>query len=358
MPSSMAGDRHAHPNVCMCLVLHAFLAQASAFMLQNNADEQDEVRGGNLAVCISGGIRQGDECAESHVRSIVEASRNNFNHVKIFFATWTDRQCVDGDTGPVNESFVRNMYPNQDMDVWIGDARGYPINEANAYPEPNEEDKLTKWPYKFSYGMWQKARNMATLWEKCMDMIPDTYDVIVRIRPDLCLPDSYRLTLSPGSAKIVRPAVTDDFFIANLEEGKVFMARNNHHSKDTPDTPDDRMGFGLAKPMKQVFGTLKQRADQHDFDITDEQYVQKWGTPEWSGSANVPLNPHGFWVREPYPEILVAHQLQNMNINVTFTLPENISLWSVKNRGVHCGAGHQTRRKFDDTNDYDDYDYT
>jgi len=274
----MAGDRRAHPNVCMRLVLPAFLVQASALLLQSSADE--EHRAGNLAVCISGGVRQGDECAESHVRSIVEASRNNFNHVKLFYATWTDRQCVDGSTGPVNESFIREMYPNQDMDVWIGDDPG----DMKQYQRPNPEEQMRHWPYRWSYDMWQKARNMATLWGKCMDMIPDTYDVIVRIRPDMCLPDSYRLTLSPTTAQIVQPAVTDEFFIANLEGGKVYMPKNYHHSEDTPDMPDDRMGFGLTKPMKQVFGTLVQRADQHDFDLTDEQYVQKWGTPEWGGA--------------------------------------------------------------------------
>jgi len=351
----MAGDRRAHPNVCMCLVLYAVLVQASALVLQNSADELEEGRAGKLAVCISGGIRQGDECAESHVRGIVEASRKNFNHVKLFYATWTDRQCVadrpgEKASGPVTESFIREMYPDQDMDVWIGDARGYPIN-ATEYPSPSPEEEMRHWPYHWSYGMWQKARNMATLWEKCMDMIPDTYDVIVRIRPDMCLPESYRLTLSKTSVKIVQPADTDAFFNANLEAAKVFMPKNYHHSKDTPDTPDDRMGFGLAKPMKQVFGTLLQRADQHDFDLTDKQYEQKWGTPEWSGAANASLNPHGFWVREPYPEILVAHHALNNDINITFTEPANISLWNVKNRGVHCGSGLSPRKSY--VNEYD-----
>jgi len=314
-------------------------------MLQNNGDEQEDGRRGSLAVCISGGIRQGDECAESHVRSIVEASRKNFKRVKIFFATWTDRQCVDdtpaGVTTHVTESFVRELYPNQDMDVWIGNAHGQPLSEANDYPGPNSKSyNEAEWPWLWSYQMFGNARNMATLWEKCMDMIPDTYDVIARIRPDRCFPDNYRLELSPEAVKISLTDNKSARFVANLEEGKVFLPKNYHHSEDTPNVPDDRLAFGLAKPMKQAFGTLKQRADQHEFDLSDKQYVNKWGTPEQSGSAKTALNPHGFWVREPYPEILLMHHLVNLNINYTFIDPKEVSMWDVGGQGVHCGAKH------------------
>jgi len=355
----MAGGPRAHPNLYVCLLLQAFFFQGPALVLQNSADEQDAGPRGNLAVCISGGVRQGDECAESHVRSIVEASRKNFHHVKIFFATWTDRQCSDdtpvGVTTSVTESYLRELYPDQDMDVWIGNDRGYPLSEGTDYPAPSTEETTTKWPQKWSYDMFRNGRNMATLWAKCMDMIPDTYDVIVRIRPDRCFPSNYRLELSPEAVKIRLTDNTSARFIANLEEGKVFLPKNYHHSVDTPNTPDDRLSFGLAKPMKQAFGTLVQRADQHEFDLSDKQYVEKWGTPEQAGNAKTALNPHGFWVREPYPEILLAHHLVNLNINYTFIQPQEVSLWDVKGQGVHCGETHSqplTRTSNNDEHDY------
>jgi len=342
MPSQMLVRSCAHLHVYTCLLLQTLFLQGTALSLQTSTNEQEGGRKGNLAVCISGGIRQGDECAQSHVRSIVEASRKNFRNVKIFFATWADRQCAD-DTPPgiitnVTESFVREMYPNQDIDVWIGDANGQPLSDVTEIPKPNNVKTNAVFPYKWSYDMFTKCRNMVTLWEKCMDMVPDTYDVIVRIRPDRCFPDNYRIVLSPEDVKVRLTDNKSVFFSAKLEEGKLFMPKNYHHSEDTPNIPDDRMAFGLAKPMKQAFGTLRQRADQHEFDLSDKQYVNKWGTPEKGGGADTALNPHGFWVREPYPEILLAHHLRNRKIKYAFIEPAEAGLFYLPGTGVHCGA--------------------
>jgi len=331
----MASFSSCHPNVCMCLLLQAFLFQAIALKLESNQNEVGGDRGGNLAVCISGGLRQGDECAESHVRSLVEASRANFNHVKIFYATWEDRQCLDGGWGPVNESFIRGLYPNEDMDVWIGTPPFLTRDPALAG---------AAWPHWWTETMFRGSHNMAFLWQKCMDMIPDTYDVIVRTRPDWCFPSSYKLNASPKAVLVGRAGSTNELFEAHLEEGKVFVPKSMYHSQENIlEIPDDRMGFGLAKPMKQAYGTMAQRMDQHDFDLSDEQYYKKWGKPDAKKEGLV-LNPHGFFAREPAPEIMLAHHLLNMNINYTFIEPVALSLWEVGTRGILCGSGFQHGR--------------
>jgi hypothetical protein len=361
----MAGDRRAHPNVCRRLVLQVCFYQGAAMALLRNQGGQEDGLGGNLAICISGGLRTGDECAESHVRSIVEPNRMTFRHIKIFFATWAERQCSETGFGPVTESFIRELYPNQDMDVWIGDDLGhpagmYPLSQVTDYPDPFDNVYYNAtWPSRWSYRMFQSCRNMASLWRKCMDMIPDTYDVIVRLRPDWCFPYSYQLMVFRNTVKVVRPDNTNAVFSAHLEEGKVLLPKNYHHSKDIPDIPDDRMGIGLAKSMKQAFGTLVQRADQRDFDLTDEQYYNKWGNVD-TGTKGVLLNPHGFWVRERAPEILLAHHLLDMKINYTFIEPQGLSLWDIGARGNRCRSNHTHGNTVEEIRrglNPDDYDY-
>lgn len=342
----MAGGLCAHSFVRFCLIIHALHVQVQSLRARDRS-ERDEGASQKLAVCITGGFRTGDQCAETHVRSIVEASRKNFDHITLFFATWEVRQCKECeglsscDVGHVNETFIRSLYPQQDMDVWIGNEQ---LPEFQSWADKADFGDPATWPYERSYFMYRNTHNMVTLWKQCMDMVPDDYSVIVRIRPDMCLPRNYKVIASPNNVTVTWRGKTDVTFTAHLDNESVFLPKSLTHAGSTPEVPDDRFGFGLAQPMKKVYGTLVQRADQGYYDVSDAEYEKKWGKAEVETGKDLNdrpqalLNPKRFWVRERHPEKLLGHHIISMNINYTF-LPERLGLLDVDiMRGSQCKA--------------------
>jgi hypothetical protein len=231
------------------------------------------------------------------------------------------------------------------MDVWIGNEW---LPEFQSWADTADFGDPATWPYERSYYMFRNAHNMVTLWQKCMDLIPDDYSVIVRIRPDMCLPHNYKIIASPTNVTVTWRGETDVTFTAPLEDDKIFLPQSLTHSGSTPEVPDDRFGFGLAQPMKKVYGTLVQRADQGYYDVSDAEYEKKWGKAkvetgsDLNDSPRALLNPKRFWTRERHPEKLLGHHIISMGLNYTF-IPVSLGLLNNETQHVEIMRGSQCR---------------
>lgn len=281
---------------------------------------------GSLALCITGGLRGGNECVESIRKTFVRAN-SHLGKVDVFLATWSDRQCVNSygmkRRKSVTEKFIRNLYRTMNVaSVYVGNATDHPIPkwayESNGY-------KTGVFPMSYKLGMLDGTHHMTTLWEECLKRVSPDYDVVVRIRFDQCFPPGYTMQFIPPDMRgqdaglwKFQVATGNQKWATTLQPATVYMSENTFHrdrGNKIGTIPDDRMGFGLTGPMKGVYGTLRGAADAHAYDVDDETYSKRWGDPKNETGTDLLdnprrlVNPKGAWVRERYPEKLLKHHI-------------------------------------------------
>lgn len=285
---------------------------------------------GSLALCITGGVRGGADCAASHIRSFVE-SNSHLDHVGVFLASWTDRQCtnlpkeVNRGQRQVTEAELRDLYNGTHIvSVHLADTSEYPL--------PGWADHVTNgtFPYPYSRGMLGGTHHMMTLWNWCANAVPDSYDAIARIRFDQCYPKQYRAEIWPPGKQSdewhLKVTDTSKKWETPMDADTVYMSENLfHRDKEGQGTiPDDRDAIGLTAPMKAVFGNLVKEADKGVYNVSDQDYESHWGEPKFEAGLDTRdsprslLNPVGFWARERYPEKLLKHHILQQGYQYRF----------------------------------------
>eukprot|EP00440_Ansanella_granifera_P021107 gb/GFBE01022920.1/.p1 GENE.gb/GFBE01022920.1/~~gb/GFBE01022920.1/.p1 ORF type:complete len:360 (+),score=78.17 gb/GFBE01022920.1/:1-1080(+) len=296
------------------------------------------VKRGKLAIAISGGLRGFDQCAQSQIDAFVKPNAELFESIDIFVATWNDRGCmrdgmpVESSTQPTQE-LVQEVYSaagHAVKNMWMGNHATY--HEYHRKPAVDG-----KWPYAFRQQMLDNSHDMWILWQALMSMITPDYDAIIRLRPDLCFSDGYKVQLRQTSdasyvALLVSPfslpayagkaegtRTEQQTLEIPLEKDSVYMGANMFHAdayNHTSSTiPDDMVGFGLYAPMEGVFGTMFMHADAGMFNVTDEEYSRFYGDPATETGHDTLdhpqqfVNPPGSWIRERYPEKALKHQI-------------------------------------------------
>jgi hypothetical protein len=266
-------------------------------------------------------------------------------------ATWTDRQCTnrsrEDNVGilKITEQEVRRLYEDAGVTVsgiWVGDpdGQGIPSHFKDSWQSHRPED----FPYG-SMDMLDGTHHMARLWQECFVLVPQEYEVIIHARPDQHFPPNYLMYFERDAdhstmvARIVR-GDKNSTWTARLDAGMVFMSLNRYHmiGTDSGTIPDDRLGFGLAAPMRGVFETMTSHADEGDYDISDVQYRERWGPPEAEllDMPNTLLNPLQAWVRERYPEKLLKHHILRQGFNYTLIQGRYVSPYDVVDLEKEC----------------------
>jgi len=203
------------------------------------------------------------------------------------------------------------------------------------------------------------THHMATLWQQCLDLVPTDYEVIAHVRPDQLFPPNYRWHFLKKSDSIweVNIEHEDSSWKSILQNQTVYMSLNAYHMDqellgdtlpkridigDKSDVaagtiPDDRLGFGLAEPMRAVFATMNEFADQGDYDISQQKYWKRWGAPlqDFSGPSTL-LNPRHTWVREQYPEKLLKHHILQQGFKYTLISDDTVSPYAIGNLEKAC----------------------
>jgi len=297
-------------------------------------------QGGSLAICVAGGMRGAHQCADSLVSSMVRPNIDRLKKVGLFVATWTDRQCSNRKAN-VTEEDVRQIYSKAGVElagIWMGSPAGQGI------PSPFKDTWASHAPEEFPSGsmyMLDGTHHMAKLWQQCLDLVPTDYEVIVHVRPDQYFPPNYKwrfhkTTSAEWEVGFPEQQQSETYV---LSDETVYMSLNKyHHVTGTPGTiPDDRLGFGLAKPMRGVFATMDIAADKGSYDVSKADYRKKWGPRE----ADAPPQPHILtprraWVRERYPEKLLKHHILQQGFKYKLISDSSISSYDIVGLKKDC----------------------
>merc|ERR1719271_1332170 len=136
-------------------------------------------------------------------------------------------------------------------------------------------------------------------------MVPQDYEVIVHVRPDQHFPQDYQFIFNKtehGWNAVIQQQKTNARWAKMLQDNHVYMSLNKFHQPSDDlaseamvlwrQIPDDRLGFGLAEPMRRVFGTLDIAADRGQYDLSDVDYRQMWGPPVQEDADNKVLQQY------------------------------------------------------------------
>merc|ERR1719326_1278820 len=170
--------------------------------------------------------------------------------------------------------------------IWIGD----PVGSQQSIPGSFKETWTSHSEEEYPYGnmhMLDGTHHMAYLWHRCLDLVPPDYEVIVHVRPDQNFPAGYFWNFLKSTDSMWKVNIVCQYcsrrwepisWSSELHDQTVYMSQNAYHASrsNISTIPDDRLGFGLAKPMRDVFATLDVVADRGRYDISDAQYRTRW----------------------------------------------------------------------------------
>jgi len=336
---------------------YSSLLQSRVHGLQQVKTLHKETKDGSLAICVSGGLRGAQMGAASLVSAMVQPNLDRLRKVGVFVATWADRQCSNRTRGEntgflkVTKGQVQQIYGKAGVnveDIWIGNSVGQGI--PGRFNKSWGSHSSSEYPLGGMH-MLDGTHRMATLWQQCLDLVPTDYEVIAHVRPDQHFPPNYRWHFQKESDGIweVNIEHKDSSWKSILQNQRVYMSLNKYHMDqkllhvlpkridvgDKSDVaagtiPDDRLGFGLAEPMRAVFATMNVYADQGDYDISQQKYRTRWGAPlqDFSGPITL-LNPWHTWVREQYPEKLLKHHILQRGLKYTLISDDTVSPYDI-----------------------------
>lgn len=178
-------------GICIYAILFAKpLIEVTALLGDGSGDRRVQ-KCSQLAICITGGFRGGDDCTDSHVEAIWN-QQQHWEHVGLFLATWLDRACTNRSREEnrgqlrITETYLRQKYSSTNIEyIYVGDPdeHGAPSWVYNSQGYQHGE-----FPQGYTKLMFEGTYRMMYLWEKCVSAVPRNYDVIMRFRFDVCLP--------------------------------------------------------------------------------------------------------------------------------------------------------------------------
>jgi hypothetical protein len=168
-----------------------------------------------VAICISGHLRTFNKCIDNIRENIFNPLRNNFE-TDIFLSTWNDVEEIE--------------YLDKDIKVYFEDFFTFNSGSKNYLKYPNLCCITT-------------CDNAKSMWYKCkkvFEMIDDTYDIVIRIRPDI----------------IYENEINIDYIKECLLNNKIYMS--NFHGKYIEVTKGmmDHFSFGNRKVMSVYMNTF------------------------------------------------------------------------------------------------------
>ena len=181
-----------------------------------------------VAICISGHLRTFNKCIDNIRENIFNPLRNNFE-TDIFLSTWNDIKEIE--------------YLDKDIKVHFEDFFAFNSESKNYLKYPKLCCNTT-------------CDNAKSMWYKCkkvFDMIEDTHDIIIRMRPDI----------------IYEREIDIDLIKECLLKNKIYMS--NFHGKyiDVTRGMMDHFSFGNRQVMSVYMNTF----DKIDEYINDNNLV-------------------------------------------------------------------------------------
>lgn len=305
----------------------SFIAKTSALRINQNIGVNKEP---SVAVCITGGLRKFTNCSQSlHNFILGDTSMGGPVHMNLatYVATWGDYD---------------TEYPYEDVSERVREVyKGMNLVNISVLSHKEATKEATVVLKKLSPQLYQGALRwgggrhphpgwflspymQSVLWEKCIQMVPPSVDVIVRVRPDFFFNENV-LRWEGQSDESQGPFFSYRDKRYQIDNAKIFLWGSSIHKN----FDDDTFMMGSRQAMNLGVASLRPALEEGLHKVSDVVYYESLKRhsiklPEPAFGNDAP------W-RDSFPELLLQHHLRYAGLTDV----------SLGNRG---DAGHIVKR--------------